>query len=296
MGVDLQTPFDAAVVMFTKRRGMLAAAVRSVFAQRFDGRVQIVVGVDGPEGDREALAALAGEAPATMALTVVDPGYSTARPRGGLYLPEAGGALRNALSLLANSRHVAYLSEANRYAPHHLAALKRAIGDRAWAYTLRWFTDARTGQVICRDDWESVGPGRGVYGKSEGGFVAADALMIDKLACHGVLAAWADADAQGRGEDRRFFRAIRAMPHEATGDPSVYASVLLEQQHPFMLAQFRASGVMLERYLTMTPELRAEIDRAFAAQRSYAEGVRNTLSVGGVDFRMTRDPEAGDGR
>jgi uncharacterized protein YaeQ len=87
MATDLQTPFDAAVVIFTKRTGTLAAAVRSVWAQQFHGRVQVVVGVDGPDADREALAALAREVPATMALTVIDPGYSTARSRGGLYAP-----------------------------------------------------------------------------------------------------------------------------------------------------------------------------------------------------------------
>ena len=286
MATDLQTPFDAAVVMFTKRTGALAAAVRSVYAQRFDGRVQIVVGVDGPEADREALAALAREVPATMALTVIDPGYSTARSRGGLYAPEAGGSLRTALTLLANARHVAYLSEVNRYAPNHLKDLKDAIADRAWAFALRWFADARTGEVICRDEWESVGPDRGVYGRSEGGFVAPDALLVDKFACHGVIAALADADAQGRGEDRRFFRAIRGMAHAATGEPSVYASIRLEKQHPFMLAQFRAHGVILERHVKLSPELAGEVARAAEAQRAHAEGVRNTLSVGGVDFGM----------
>jgi hypothetical protein len=286
MAKDLQTPFDAAVVMFTKRTGALATAIRSVYAQTFDGRVQVVVGVDGPQADRAALAALAREVPDTMALTIVDPGYSTARSRGGLYAAEAGGSLRTALTLLANARHVAYLSEANRYAPSHLDLLKRAIGDRAWAYAQRWYVDARSGQVICVDDWESAGPDKGVYAKSEGGFVATDALLIDKLACHGAILAWTEGDAQGRGGDRRFFRAIRALPHSATGEPSVYASIFVDQQHPFMLAQFRANGVMLERFMTLTPELKAEVDRATQAQRSYAEGARNTLSVGGVDFSM----------
>ena len=41
MPKDLQTTFDVAVVMFTKRTGALASAVRSVFAQDFDGRVQV---------------------------------------------------------------------------------------------------------------------------------------------------------------------------------------------------------------------------------------------------------------
>jgi hypothetical protein len=81
MPADPTKPFDVAVVMFTKRAGSLAGAVRSIFAQQFTGRVQILVGTDGAQADRAALAALAHEVPATMALTVVDPGYSTARSR-----------------------------------------------------------------------------------------------------------------------------------------------------------------------------------------------------------------------
>lgn len=289
MPADLKSPFDVAVVMFTKRTGPLAAAVRSVYAQQFSGRVQILVGVDGPQGDRAALAALAREAPPTMALTVVDPGYSTARSRGGLYAPEAGGALRTVLSFLANARRVAYLSEFGRYAPDHLDRLVRAIGDKAWAFTERWYADARSGQVICRDSWESVGPGKGVFAKSEGGFAAADTLIVDKLACHGALIAWSDADTQGRGEDHRFFRAIKALPHGSTGEPTVYTGIFLEGQHPFMLAQFRANGVMLERLMTLTPELKAEVDKAAAAQRDYATGIRDILSVKGVDFDFRRD-------
>jgi hypothetical protein len=285
---DLQTPFDAAVVMFTKRTGALATAMRSVYAQAFDGRVQIVVGVDGPQADRAALAAVAREAPDTMAVTIVDPGFSTARSRGGLHAPEAGGSLRPALTLLANARHVAFLSEVNRYAPQHLDLLKRAIGERAWAWTQRWFTDARSGQVLCKDDWESAGPAAGTFAKSEGGFVATDALMIDKLACASALPAWTAADAQGRGEDRRFFQAIRALPGGATGEPSVYANIHLPNQHPFMLAQFRERGVMLERYLTMTPELEAQVAHALKAQRDYAEGVKNRFSFGGVDFDVKK--------
>ena len=53
-----------------------------------------------------------------------------------------------------------------------------------------------------------------------------------------------------------------------------------------MLAQFRSHGVMLERYLTLSPELKAQIAHAAEAQRAHAESVRSTLSVGGVDFGM----------
>jgi len=292
MATDLQTPFDVAVVMFTKRTGALAAAVRSVFKQDLDGRVQVIVATDGAQADRAALAALRREVPPAMALTAIDLGYSTARSRGGLHGPEAGGSLRAALTLLANARHVAYLSEVNVYAPDHLSSLKRAIGNRAWAWTQRWFADARNGSVICRDDWESAGPGAGTFGKSEGGFVAADALMIDKLACANALLAWTQADDQGRGEDRRFFQAIRALPHGATGEPTVYASIHVQNQHPFMLAQFRERGVILERYVTMTPELERDVAQALKAQRDYERGVKDKLKFGNVAFVRPKDDES----
>ena len=290
MARDLQTPFDAAVVMFTKRTGGLAGAVRSLFAQDLDGRIQVLVGIDGPQADRAALAALVREAPEKIAVTVVDVGYSTARSRGGLHAPEAGGSLRAALTLLANSRHVAYLSEVNKAAPNHLSMLKRAIAqDKAWAWTQRWFADARSGAVICKDDWESAGPGAGTFAKSEGGFVTTDALMIDKLACAAALPAWSTADEQGRGEDRRFFQAIKALPHGATGEPTLVSHVHLQNQHPFMLAQFRERGIVLERFVTMSPELEQAIAHALKAQRDYEAGTKNTLSFGGVDFVRRKD-------
>jgi hypothetical protein len=291
MAKDLQTPFDVAVVMFTKRTGALAGAVRSVFRQDIEGRVQVLVATDGAQADRAVLAGLQREAPSGMALSVIDLGYSTARSRGGLYAPEAGGALRAALTLLANARHVAYLSEVNTFAPNHLSSLKRAIGDRAWAWTQRWFADARNGSVICRDDWESAGPGAGAFGKSEGGFVAADALLIDKLACVTAIPTWIQADENGRGEDRRFFQAIRALPHGATGQPTVYASIQVQNQHPFMLAQFRERGVVLERYLTMTPDLEREVAHALKAQRDYERGVKENLKFGTVEFVRPKDGE-----
>ena len=46
MTPDLQTPFDVGVVMVTVVRPTIAQAIRSVFAQRFDGRIQLLVGID----------------------------------------------------------------------------------------------------------------------------------------------------------------------------------------------------------------------------------------------------------
>ena len=58
-----------------------------------------------------------------------------------------------------------------------------------------------------------------------------------------------------------------------------------------MLAQFRAHGVVLERLMSLTPELKSRIEHAAQAQRAHVENARNTLSVGGVDFAIRRDGE-----
>jgi len=285
MAADLQKTFDAAVVVVTRRRGALEGALRSIVAQEGAGRVQILVGVDG-DGDRAAIARLQGELPDTIALTVLDPGYSTARGRGGLYASAEGGSLRALLTLLANARLVGYLGETSRYAPTHLADLKRAIGDRAWAWSRRWFADRASGATICRDDWESVGPGRGIYHASEGGYAAADTLLLDKLRCNGILTAWVNADAEGRGDDRNLFRSLKSLPNAPTGEPSVTSAVNLARLHPFKLAMFREYGVRLEQYMTVTPALDAEIARAVEAQRAQVAQARATIDVGDVQFAL----------
>ena len=52
MSSDLQTPFDVGIVMATVARPTMAEAVRSVFAQRFGGRIQVLIGIDRWLGDR----------------------------------------------------------------------------------------------------------------------------------------------------------------------------------------------------------------------------------------------------
>jgi hypothetical protein len=60
---DLQKPFDVGVVMATVVRPTLAEAVRSVFAQQFPGRIQILIGVDRWQGDRAAVEQLRAARP-----------------------------------------------------------------------------------------------------------------------------------------------------------------------------------------------------------------------------------------
>ncbi len=155
---SLQPPFDAAVVMPTILRDTLPRAVRSVFAQEWPGRIQILIGVDVAKGDRDMLRQLGAECPERMAITVFDPGYSTAQTNGGIYHNTHGGSLNTVLSYAANSRRIAYLDDDNWWAPHHISDLLDVIEGFDWAFTYRWFVDPGTQEVICADDFESVAP------------------------------------------------------------------------------------------------------------------------------------------
>lgn len=155
---DLQTPFEVGVVMATIVRPTIAQALRSVYAQRFTGRIQVLIGIDRWEGDRCMLQPLLDEGPPNVAVTVIDLGYSTSKRNGGLYPSRFGGALKSILSYAANSRYVAYLDDDNWYAPDHLASLLAAISGKHWAFSLRHFVDAQTGELLCPDTWASVGP------------------------------------------------------------------------------------------------------------------------------------------
>ncbi len=250
---DLQTPFDAAVVITTIVRPTLAQAVRSVYAQRFDGRIQVLVGVDRCTGDRELLATLARECPSHCALTVVDLGYSTSRRNGGLHPSDYGGALRTILSFAANSRWLAYLDDDNWYAPNHLASLRAAAAGKAWAFAQRYIVDAASDRVVCVDRWESVGPGHGVFRDSRGGFVDTSCFLIDKLACGDALAEWTLLrHGGGAGGDVQVFAKLRDRPWGTHGEPTVYYRVRLANQHRYMLWQMKKAGADLAQF--MKPE------------------------------------------
>ena len=224
---SLQEPFDAAVVIPTVLRDSLARAVRSIFTQDWPGRIQILIGVDIATGDRDMLRQLDADCPERMAITVFDPGYSTARVNGGIYHSAFGGSLRTVLSYAANSRRIAYLDDDNWWAPHHLSDLLGVIEGFDWAFSYRWFVDAGTQDVICVDDFESIGPGRGIYAESLGGFVDTNCLMIDKTRCHWILPQWSiPLLRDGTGADRNVFNALKERHAPAwTGRPSAYYSI-----------------------------------------------------------------------
>ena len=249
-GTDLQTPFDASIVMVTVVRDTIAQALRSVYAQQFAGRIQVLVGVDRWVGDRADAEALARQSPSHVAVTMLDLGYSTSQRNGGLYPSHYGGALKTILSYAANSRHVTYLDDDNWYAPDHVATMLAAVAGKAWAFSLRHFVDAASGDLLCQDTWESMGPGRGVYAQAQGGFVDTNCFFIDKLACHDVFPEWAMTRfAGGTGGDRQVLEKLRGRPHGTNGAHTVFYRTRLAGQHPYLLWRFKCAGVDLARYL-----------------------------------------------
>jgi len=247
---DLQTPFDAGIVMVTVVRQTFAQALRSVFAQAFAGRIQVLVGVDRWLGDRAAVEELARQSPSHIAVTMLDLGYSTSARNGGLYPSHYGGALKTILSYAANSRYVTYLDDDNWYAAEHIASMVTAVTGKAWAFSLRRFVDADSGNVLCADTWESLGPGRGVYAGAQGGFVDTNCFFIDKLACHDVFPEWAMTRfAGGTGGDRQVLAKLRARPFGTNDAHTVFYRTRLAGLHPYLLWRFKCAGVDLARHL-----------------------------------------------
>ena len=173
---DLQEPMDAAVVIPTVLRPSLTQALHGIFAQKFPGRIHILIGIDTISGDLALIDAACAARPPNCAVQVFWPGYSTSVRNGGLTPPGDGGALRSVLTWLANSPYVAYLDDDNWWAPEHLSQLRRALEDAEWAFALRWFVHPETRRPVCVDVWESVGPGQGSFKDSFGGFRRSELL------------------------------------------------------------------------------------------------------------------------
>ncbi|MBV9734509.1 MAG: glycosyltransferase family 2 protein [Acidisphaera sp.] len=249
-GADLQRPAEVAVVMPTILRETLDEALGSIFTQDLAGRIQVLLGIDGVP-DLSILERACAGRPAHCVVQVLQPGYSTAARNDGLHRSGDGGSLRAALTLLANSRYVAYLDDDNWYAPDHLRLMRSAISDAEWAYSLRWFVHPASRRPICVDTWESVGPDRGIYGERFGGFVDTNCLMVDKLACPHATAWWNIAfpgDSRGRGSDRHVFAFLRAYHRPGhTARPTVYyridaADIMHGQRLLMMGTAYDAAG------------------------------------------------------
>lgn len=215
---------DVAVVIPTTLNPVLERAVRSVFEQDADASVQIMIGVDVARGEHGVLERLRADCPPRMNVTVLDLGYSTSARHGGFYRNWSGGALRTLLSYAANAPYLAYLDDDNWWAPSHLSDLLGAISGVDWAWSYRWYVEPGTLQTLCRDEWESVGPGRGMYARRYDGFVDTNCLMLDKRRCHWELPAWCvPGNSKGAGIDRVVFRRLHPRHSSAcTGNATAY--------------------------------------------------------------------------
>ena len=243
---SLKKPFDVAVITTTILRPSLRRAIQSVFDQDYQGRIQILVGVDRKDGDPGIIEELRQACPDNITLTVIDTGYSTARQNGGIYTSFSGGSMRTVLSYAANSRLIAYLDDDNWFAPTHLSDLLQAVQGNAWAYSLRWLVDKESQKIICEDDFISVGAGKGIFAKVHGGFVDTNCLIMDKLQFHNILPLWCIALVEkGNGADQRISQALMksGRPCGFTGRPSVYYEFLYKK-YPIITKFLRQKGVI----------------------------------------------------
>ena len=215
-GVDLRDSFDFAVVMPTTLRPTIHRALTSIFQQQFDGRVQVLVGVDVPLGSRVALEETCRAVPERQCVFCIYPGYSTARRHGGQHGSGDGGALRTVLSYLANSRFVAYLDDDNWWSDDHLASMRQALSEAEWAYSGRWFVHPHSGRPICKDEWESVGPDRGIC-QQYGGWVDPNCLAYNKQVCEAVLPWWTIPQRISPGMNDADRNVFRILSHEFRG-------------------------------------------------------------------------------
>jgi len=248
-----------AVVIPTILRPSLADALSSVFAQSFQGNIHVLVGIDSPQGDVGIIDQVCAKRPSHCTVQVLYPGYSTSVRHGGLHPARDGGVMRAVMTYLANARCVAYLDDDNWWATSHLHLLRMGLDTASWGFALRWFVHPVSGRPVCVDEWESVGPGRGVFCKGFGGFVDPNCLMLDKLACAAAVPLWnrpLAGDAKAMSADRNVFAALRAhsTPHAVEQATVFYR---LDPADPEHSSRLQAMGRLYEQAGNGTREVDA---------------------------------------
>src|SRR5437762_2852293 len=241
----LQEPFHIAVIMPTVGRASLREAVQSVFDQAFAGRIQLLIGVDAPLDSFDEHDKLFAAAPPNVTVCLFYPGYSTSVRHGGLHPARDGGVLRAVLTYMANARYVAYLDDDNWWNPIHLQSLRASIEGKDWAYADRWFVDQHTRHVLGADDWESVGPERGIFADRFGGWVDPNCLMFDKLACEPAIRLWTiplPGDQKAMSADRHVYAYMREKGAPAVSGliTTYYALQADDGMHPYRLKMVEA--------------------------------------------------------
>ena len=236
-----QKPFGFSVIMPTTARPTIAAALRSIFRQDFDGSVQTLIGLDQSEATLDVIEQCCLTIPRNHSVFLLYPGYSTSVRRGGLHPSWDGGAMRTVLCYLANSRRLAFLDDDNWWDERHLSSMAAALAGHEWAYARRLFVHPRSRKPLCEDTWESVGPGAGIYRKS-GGWVDPNCLAFDKVACEAVLRWWSIPvrdSISAADADRNVYRILSTeFSGAATGETTVfYAMNERDAQHRHRVAR-----------------------------------------------------------
>jgi hypothetical protein len=226
---EVQVKTDVSVVLITICRKSLYRAVRSVFQQDFKGTIHLLVAADVELfGDfNEMMATLLSECPANITLTAINLGYSTSVRHGGVHSSFYGGSLRTSLTFLSSSELVTYLDDDDWYTPQHIRLLVTAMKNKDWAFTLSNYADQNEDLILGVDLIESVGPNRGLYKQSFGGFVRPSALMINKLKLTHIIHLWSISPFEsGDGEDRLIFKELlKSKSYGETGVPTVNCSM-----------------------------------------------------------------------
>lgn len=237
---DPQEPARVSVVLPTVMRPILNRALQSIFEQDFDGRIQILVGVDAPSNEVEALSPLLATRPSHVSVTTLTLPYSTSVRHGGVHQATDGGALRTILSFMANARHVAYLDDDNAWRADHLRKMVAAVEGKVWAFARRMLVHADTGEELGEDRWDSVGVGKGRFA-AKGGFVDPNCLIIDKVRAARILGHWSETSTgvADMTADRNFFSAISRAPHAVVDEPTVLYTV----RSTNILLKFMSEGV-----------------------------------------------------
>jgi hypothetical protein len=206
-------------------RQEIIKAISSIFQQNVS-RIQVLIGIDKPQEHLLFLDEFLEGCPKHITVNVFYPGYSTSVRHGGITLAKDGGALRSILSQLANSKFVTYLDDDNWWESTHLSDLLHAIQNKAWAFSLRYFVHPHSKNKICIDEWESVGPGKGIFLQKFGGFVDPNCLMINKEMCWQCLPLWnfpLTGDPKGMSADRNIFNFLKNHSEPgATGKASTF--------------------------------------------------------------------------
>jgi hypothetical protein len=120
-----------------------------------------------------------------------------------------------------------------------------SIEGKDWAYADRWFVHQDTRQVIGADDWESVGPGRGIFADRFGGWVDPNCLMFDKLACEPAIRLWTiplPGDVKAMSADRHIYAYMQEKGAPAVSGliTTYYALQADDGMHPYRLQMMEA--------------------------------------------------------